>query len=78
VIGNLLQKPLRDIMHSYDADSHPVIGPLLAGGPAELARRYGLDHQPAYADACHLCYHSRKQLRARFSEALAPGQMYGA
>jgi hypothetical protein len=77
VIGNLQERPLAEIMRGYDPDAHPVIGPLLAGGPAELARRYGLDHQPAYADACHLCYAARSALRGQFPDELAPGQMYG-
>jgi hypothetical protein len=77
VIGNLREQPLGEIMRGYDPEAHPVIGPLLNGGPAELVKAYGLDHDPAYADACHLCYQSRKQLRHRFTESLAPAQMYG-
>lgn len=77
VIGNLLEHPLVEIMRVYDPESHPVIGPLLEGGPAELARHYGLNHQPAYADACHLCYASRRKLREQFPDELGPGQMYG-
>ena len=77
VIGNLLKKTLAEIMGSYDPEAHPVIGPLLAGGPAELARYYGLDHEAAYADACHLCYAARCKLRERFPDELGPAQMYG-
>jgi hypothetical protein len=77
VIGNLLQRPLLDIMRGYDPDAHPVIGPLLRGGPAELVRAYSLDHEPAYADACHLCYTARCKLREHYPDELAPGQMYG-
>jgi MoaA/NifB/PqqE/SkfB family radical SAM enzyme len=76
-IGNLFGKSLRDIVEGLDPDSHPIAGPLLKGGPAELVRRYGLPHQEAYADACHLCYESRRRLRKRFPEILAPDQMYG-
>ena len=76
-IGNLLKKPLLQIMRSYDPDSHPVIGPLLRGGPAELARHFALEHGENYADACHLCYSARNQLRGSFPEILTPGQMYG-
>ena len=76
-IGNLLERPLTEIMRDYDPDTHPVVGPLLAGGPAELVKRYGLPHREAYADACHLCYLSRCGLRDRFPGVLAPDQMYG-
>ncbi|MFN3762619.1 MAG: hypothetical protein ACK4WK_05375, partial [Anaerolineae bacterium] len=55
----------------------PVVGPLLEGGPAALVEHYGLPHEAAYADACHLCYAARGVLRGRFPEVLVPGQMYG-
>lgn len=76
-LGNLFEKPLKDICKAYNPDSHPVTGPLLRGGPAELVRRYQLAHAEMYADACHLCYEARLMLRERFSEVLTPDQMYG-
>ena len=76
-IGNLMQRPLTEIMRDYDADHHPIVGPLLAGGPAGIVRRYDLPHEDGYADHCHLCYEMRRQLRQRFPEVLAPDQMYG-
>jgi len=76
-IGNLLKVPLKQIMSNYDPDAHPVIGPLLKGGPAELSRHYALEHRQGYADACHLCYLSRSKLRKLFPNVLTPGQMYG-
>jgi len=76
-IGNVFQKPLREICETYDPDTHPIAGPLLAGGPAELARRYRVSCAAEYADACHLCDHVRRALRARFPETLTPDQMYG-
>lgn len=77
VVGNLFCKPLREICPNYDPDTHPVTGPLLAGGPAELVRRHGASNEEHYADACHLCYEGRRALRTRFPEVLAPDQMYG-
>lgn len=77
VIGNLFETPLADILNTYDPDAHPIVGPLLAGGPAELARRYDILPEPAYADACHLCYDTRLKLRERFPTLLQPVQMYG-
>jgi MoaA/NifB/PqqE/SkfB family radical SAM enzyme len=76
-IGNLFDRPLRDIMRSYDAEAHPIVGPLISGGPAALVQRYGLAHRSGYADACHLCYRARCDLRDRFPDALAPDRMYG-
>jgi organic radical activating enzyme len=76
-VGNVLQTSLRAICETYDPDAHPIAGPLLAGGPAELVRRYEVPHEEGYADACHLCYETRRALRARFPEVLAPDQMYG-
>jgi MoaA/NifB/PqqE/SkfB family radical SAM enzyme len=76
-IGNVFEKPLRQICDEYDADAHPICGPLLAGGPAALVTEYHLDHASDYADACHLCYEARTALRPRFPELLAPDQVYG-
>jgi hypothetical protein len=76
-MGNLFQTPLRKICETYDPDSHPMIGPLLRGGPAGLVRHFNLPHEARYADACHLCYHARILLRDQFPEILCPDQMYG-
>jgi len=76
-IGNLFQEPLDQIIDRYAPEAHPITGALLAGGPAELVRRYSLPHRASYADACHLCYESRLALRQCYPEILAPSQMYG-
>ena len=76
-IGNLLERPLAEIMADFRPDEHPIIGPLLDGGPAEIVRRHKLAHEDGYADHCHLCYVSRRSLRSRFPDVLAPDQMYG-
>jgi MoaA/NifB/PqqE/SkfB family radical SAM enzyme len=76
-IGNMLQRPLREIVAAYDADAHPITGPLLEGGPLALAQRYGVAQRTAYADACHMCYETRQALRTRFAQVLGPEQMYG-
>lgn len=76
-VGNLFETPLARICAEYDPAVHPVTGPLLDGGPAQLVRRYGLDHASRYADACHLCDVARRELRRRFPKYLAPDQAYG-
>jgi organic radical activating enzyme len=76
-IGNLFEKPLKQICEEYDADAHPICGLLLNGGPAALVTEYNLPHESSYADACHLCYAARTMLRARFPELLTPNQAYG-
>jgi hypothetical protein len=76
-IGNLFEKPLKQICEKYDADAHPICGPLLEGGPAALVTEYNLPHVTSYADACHLCYEARTTLRSRFPQQLGPDQMYG-
>ena len=78
VMGNVNEAGLVDIVRRYDCHAHPIAGPLAEGGPAELARRYGLPCASAYADACDLCYEARLLLRERFPEWLAPDEMYGA
>ena len=77
VIGNLFRTPLAEICATYCPDAHPIVGPLLEGGPVGLVQRYGLSHEETYADACHLCYESRRALRSQFPEILRPDQMYG-
>ena len=77
LMGNLWQQPLIHMAASYNPKAHPIIGPLMEGGPAALAAWYNLPHEPAYIDACHLCYVARAQLRGRFPEFLAPGVVYG-
>ncbi len=75
-MGNLFQAPLRDLCAAYDPDAHPIVGPLVAGGPAELIRRYAPPHEAGYVDACHACYEVRRSLRERFPEVLTPLEMY--
>ena len=78
-MGNLFAEPLKTICDRYDPEGHPVIGPLIAGGPVELADRYGVGElQDGYADACELCYRPRTVLRDQYPAELAPDQMYGA
>ncbi|HSK86809.1 MAG TPA: radical SAM protein [Anaerolineales bacterium] len=76
-IGNLFEKPLKQICEEYDPDAHPICGPLLDGGPAALVTEYNVPHIASYADACHLCYAARTTLRPRFLQCLNPDQMYG-
>ncbi len=76
-IGNLFEKPLMQICEEYQAEAHPICGPLLDGGPAALVTEYNVPHAASYADACHLCYEARLALRPRFPQCLSPDQMYG-
>lgn len=76
-IGNLFEKPLKQICEEYDAEAHPICGPLLEGGPVALVTEYNVPHADSYADACHLCYEARLALRPRFPQCLSPDQMYG-
>jgi len=76
-LGNVFETPLKEICARYDADAHPICGPLLNGGPAALVTEYALPHEGSYADACHLCYEARQSLRERFPAILLPDQMYG-
>lgn len=77
-IGNVFERPLREICEAYEAEAHAICGPILAGGPAALVSEYNLATRLGYADACHLCYEARLALRSRFPEILRPDQMYGA
>jgi len=76
-IGNMWESPLSEIMADYDAAAHPICGPLVKGGPAELARVYDIRLEGEFVDECHYCYLIRKALIDRFPEYLAPRQVYG-
>lgn len=76
-IGNLFHVPLKEICKTYNPHNHPIVAPLLKNGPVELVHLYKLPHKEIYADACHLCYESRRQLMKQFPELLCPNQMYG-
>jgi hypothetical protein len=76
-MGNLWQKPLSEMIDGYEARTHSICGPLLKGGPLELAREYGITPEDGYIDACHFCFRVRKALIEMFPEILAPRQVYG-
>ena len=76
-IGNMASAPLSDIITGYRPRAHPICGPLIRGGPAELARACGQTPAPGYIDACHLCYLTRKAVIDHYPKALAPRQVYG-
>lgn len=77
VMGNIFERPLKEILEGYTYENHPIAGPLVDGGPAQLVNQYDLDPEPGYVDACHLCYSARMALRSRFPTELGPDQMYG-
>ncbi len=76
-MGNMWQTPLSELVNDYDPDAHPICGPLLRGGPAQLVQEYNINEQKQYVDECHLCYLARKNLMDQFPQYLAPKQVYG-
>ncbi|HYA64351.1 MAG TPA: radical SAM protein [Candidatus Sulfotelmatobacter sp.] len=76
-MGNIWEKPLAELVRGYDAQKHPIAGPLLRGGPIRLAQEHGLETNGSYVDGCHLCYTARKVLLPRFPQYLAPKDAYG-
>ncbi|UCH59437.1 MAG: 4Fe-4S cluster-binding domain-containing protein [Anaerolineales bacterium] len=76
LLGNIFENSLEEIFSLYDPDLHPVLAPLVAGGPAELVRKYNLSHETHFADACHLCYQSRQSLVMEFPDILLPAHIY--
>jgi len=76
-MGNLWEKPLAALAREYNPDAHPIVGPLVRGGPTRLAEEHRLPHAEGYVDACHLCYAMRLALTDRFPDLLAPRQVYG-
>jgi MoaA/NifB/PqqE/SkfB family radical SAM enzyme len=76
-IGNAWQKPFSKIIEEFNPYDHAILEPLVRGGPVALVEKFGLPHDNAYADPCHLCYAARLLLRDKYPEILAPNQMYG-
>jgi hypothetical protein len=76
-MGNLWQTPLPELVRGYDPLAHPIAGPLLRGGPAQLVREHGIAPEESYVDECHLCYLTRRALLGKHPEFLAPRQVYG-
>lgn len=76
-MGNMWETPLTMLVKDYKADLHPICGPLVRGGPALLAKKYNVEHDDEYIDACHFCYLVRLALIDRFPQYLAPKQVYG-
>jgi hypothetical protein len=76
-LGNILTEDLNTISDKFDPNTHPIISHLLNGGPYKLSKMNGDFIPGQYADACHLCYETRKFLRNQFPDILIPDQMYG-
>lgn len=76
-MGNLWETPLSMLIKNYNPAAHPIAGPLIRGGPVQLAKEYNVKHEEKYADACHLCYLTRLALIDKFPKFLAPRQVYG-
>jgi MoaA/NifB/PqqE/SkfB family radical SAM enzyme len=76
-IGNAFETPLDEILQRYHPTSHAIVGPLLRGGPAELARAVEFAAGGSgYADACHLCFLARRHARENGHPQLAPAHVY--
>jgi len=77
-IGNAKQRKLSEIIQTYSARTHPILGVLSKEGVTGLARMaMGYGFEPTeYADECHLCYEARKVLLNHYPEHLAPAIWY--
>jgi hypothetical protein len=76
-LGNMWSTSLSGIISQYRPGVHPVCGPLLRGGPAELMRQSGVAPAAGYVDECHLCYLTRRAVIDKHAIYLAPKQVYG-
>ncbi len=76
-MGNMWETPLSKLAREHNPRQHPICSPLLSGGPAALAKEYGVELPDDFVDECHYCYTVRKALVDRFPAYLAPKQVYG-
>jgi hypothetical protein len=77
LVGNIWQTPLERLVPGYAPQVHPIVRPLLRGGPAQLIRAYDVEHEAGYVDACRACYMAHRALLDRFPTLLAPRQVHG-
>jgi MoaA/NifB/PqqE/SkfB family radical SAM enzyme len=75
--GNVWEKSLARVVNGYNPQDHPVLGPLIEGGPAALARATGIGTDGSFATECHACYEIRRTLRPDCMSILGPAQVYG-
>jgi hypothetical protein len=76
-MANLWETPLSVLDSTYRPEAHPICGPLLKGGPANLARALDFEPEVGYVDECHLCYLARRSVVDKFENTLTPRQVYG-
>ncbi|NHJ22140.1 MAG: radical SAM protein [Candidatus Lokiarchaeota archaeon] len=76
-IGNFWETPLSELVKNYDPENHPICDPLYRGGPVQLVNDYGIAHEDAYVDECHMCYKARLSLIDKYPQYLTPKQVYG-
>jgi MoaA/NifB/PqqE/SkfB family radical SAM enzyme len=77
VMGNISDSPLSELVAGYDPQLHPICGPIIKGGPAQLAWENNIVHTEGFVDECHMCYFVRRELIEKFPEYLTPRQVYG-
>ncbi len=79
IIGKVNESTLSDVFVSYSPKDHPLIAPLLKGGPLALAEELQYDIGEGYVDACHFCFELRRDLvvAGRFRRYLNPAEVYG-
>ncbi len=78
-LGNIHERPLGEILESYDYSRHPIIKVLAEEGPTGLlpiAEEAGYEPLRGYLNRCHLCYEVRRFLYPRYPEYLKPVAIY--
>lgn len=76
-LGNIWQDPLSKIVADYQADRHPICGPLNRGGPAGLIKELDLSPADEYVDECQACFFLRREMLDQYPDQLSPRQVYG-
>jgi hypothetical protein len=80
-LGNARERPLQEILASYDPDAHAIISVLVREGPrglVRLAQHHGYAAADDYVDGCHMCYEARRFLQPFYPDQLAPLQPYAS
>ena len=44
-MGNMWEIPFSSLLKNYDPENHPIAGPILKGGPLQMAKTYNIPHK---------------------------------
>lgn len=78
-LGTTTESRIEDLCRTRHVQQTSLLRDIAARGPGalvQLAERFGIAPQPAYASKCHLCFDLRRQLVHHMPREFGPRQVY--